>query len=76
MEQKYVEVFKTNLKEYSEAEKILELLHQQFPHYKANVDLSDCDRILRIECTNESVDESIISKFIADAGYVSEVLPD
>lgn len=76
MEQKNIEIFKTNLQETAEADKILELLHQQFPHYQANVDLSDCDKILRIECPSGGVDEEIVRKLIVEAGYESEVLPD
>lgn len=71
---KNIEVFKTNLQEAAEADKILKLLHRQFPHYHANIDLSDCDKILRIECRSGTVDEIVIKKLISEAGYISEVL--
>jgi len=76
MEQKKVEVFKTNLREAAEAEKVLTLLHQRFPHYQANVDLSDCDKILRIECCSGEVEGNLIKELIGHAGYISEILPD
>ena len=76
MEQKNVEVFKTNLRKAEEAEKVLALLRQQFPHYQANVDLTDCDKILRIESCSGNVDGEIIKELISEAGYLGEVLPD
>jgi len=44
-----VEVFKTNVGETSEANKLIALLLQHFPESKINFDLSDCDKILRVE---------------------------
>ncbi len=44
-----VEVFKTNIKNRKEAEKIRKLLLAQHPKCRINFDLEDCDRILRVE---------------------------
>ena len=44
-----IEIFKTNVEEISQAEKILNLLLEEFPGSKINFDLEDCDKILRIE---------------------------
>ena len=44
-----VEVFKTNVEREEEAEKLLHLLHRQFPGSRINFDLHDCDKILRVE---------------------------
>ena len=54
-----VEVFKTNLKEKSQAEKIVKLLQNKFSHLKINFDLEDCDKILRVEGKNIKVKEII-----------------
>ncbi len=43
-----VEVFKTNVTQKKVAQKILVQLHREFAHYRANFDLGDVDRILRI----------------------------
>ncbi len=44
-----VEVFKTNVQQKKEAQMLLQLLAQHFPAHKINFDLSDCDRVLRVE---------------------------
>ena len=44
-----VEVFKTNVQEISQANRLLALLHQHFPGSKITFDLEDCDKILRVE---------------------------
>lgn len=43
-----IEVFRTDIQNHRHALLILEALHDAFPDYQANVDLTDCDRILRI----------------------------
>jgi hypothetical protein len=47
-----VEVFKTNIQKVSEAKKLSALLLQHFPGSKVNVDIHDCDEVLRIEGTH------------------------
>ncbi len=44
-----VEVFKTNVHKISHANRIINLLLQQFPGNKINFDINDCDKIFRIE---------------------------
>lgn len=44
-----VEVFKTNVNKVSQADKLINLLRQQFPGNKINFDMHDCDKVLRIE---------------------------
>lgn len=46
---KRVEVFKTNVAEASQAEKLVRLLGKFFPGSKINFDLEDCDKVLRME---------------------------
>lgn len=54
-----VEVFKTNVQQVDEAEIIIQDLKVNFPNYKTNFDLSDCDNILRVEGENILVKELI-----------------
>lgn len=49
MEQKVVEVFKTNVNNALQAGQLVALLQQDLPECKINFDLEDCDRILRVE---------------------------
>lgn len=44
-----VEVFKTNIENKLEAERIRELLLDHLPDCRINFDLDDCDKILRVE---------------------------
>ena len=47
-----IEVFKTNIQKVTQARKLIALLLQHFPGSKINVDLHDCDKVLRIEGAN------------------------
>lgn len=44
-----VEIFKTNVQEESDRDYIITVIQNQFPDYKINFDLEDCDKILRVE---------------------------
>jgi hypothetical protein len=67
-----VEIFKTNITDGVQAGFILQLLKEQWPQYKANFDLEDCDRILRIE--SDSVENEKILSLMNLQGYLCEVL--
>ena len=45
-----VEVFRTNVKQRDHANILISQIHKAFPDYKANFDLEDCDKILRVDC--------------------------
>lgn len=49
MERAMVEVFRTNIAESVEAGRIIALLQQAFPGSRVNIDLHDCDKVLRLE---------------------------
>lgn len=66
---KQIEVFKTNVYAEAEAAKIINFLLKQFPHYKINFDLDDCDRILRIETLNSDINEREIEQMVIKQGY-------
>jgi len=67
-----VEIFKTNITDGAQAGLVLRLLEEQWPHYMANFDLEDCDRILRIE--SDSVENEKIMSLMHLQGYLCEVL--
>ena len=44
-----VEIFKTNVQKESDRDHVIAEMQNQFPDYKINFDLEDCDKILRVE---------------------------
>ncbi len=67
-----VEVFKTNIRERQQAAFLFEMLAHQFPSFKINFDLDDCDRILRVE--GEEVSNQQIISIINKVGYQCQPL--
>jgi len=67
-----VEVFKTNVRSIREARFIIQKLAEEFPKYKINFDLSDCDKILRIQGKN--ILENKIIRLVTALNYRCEVL--
>lgn len=54
-----VEVFKTNVQKEADKNYIIAVIQTQFPDYKINFDLEDCDKILRIEGVDLQCDNII-----------------
>jgi hypothetical protein len=71
-----VEVFKTNVKSREQAHLFLTQMHMTYATYKANFDLEDCDRILRVECRSETVNPSAVIQLLKKNGFDGEVLAD
>lgn len=71
-----IEVFKTNVKFKKDAQRILLLLNSKLVGHKINFDLSDCDKILRVESIDEKISASSIEKWLQNEGFFCEVLPD
>jgi hypothetical protein len=71
-----VEVFKTNVTYKAQANRLIEQLHKDFPEYKANFDLEDCDKILRVACTGGFINTYLLMNFLKQMGCQAEVLPD
>ncbi len=44
-----IEVFKTNVQEVMQANKIVAVLLEHYPDSKINFDMHDCDKVLRVE---------------------------
>jgi hypothetical protein len=72
MELHKVEVFKTNVRQKRQARVLLNKLTKQFPMFKINFDLEDCDKILRVEGSN--IRQEKIAKLVTENGYCCDVL--
>jgi hypothetical protein len=71
-----IEVFRTNVKDRSQANMLINQIHKSFGGYTANFDLEDCDRILRVTCTTGLIQASYLIHLLNGFGYTAEVLPD
>ncbi len=71
-----VEVFKTDVNQRTHANMLVEQIHKTFSGYKANFDLEDCDRILRVKSYNGVVESSLLIELMRSLGFRAEVLPD
>jgi len=71
-----VEVFKTNVRDPDTANMLMDEIHKTFVDYKANFDLEDCDKILRVKFTTASMQSSTLIGLLKSFGYYGEVLPD
>ena len=67
-----VEVFKTNVQEFSEAQKLVALLRRHFPDSKINFDLDDCDKVLRVEGNNLRIEK--VMTLVMEKGFLCKVL--
>ncbi len=67
-----VEIFKTNVEKFSQAQILLRALFKHFPGYKINFDLEDCDKILRVQ--GESISSDKIIQLLAGENYQCRVL--
>jgi predicted PP-loop superfamily ATPase len=71
-----VEVFKTNVNSREHARMLLTQMHRIHADYKANFDLEDCDRILRVECMSGTVNSSTVINLLKKSGFMVEILTD
>ena len=67
-----VEVFKTNVQKKTESRMLLSVLSETFPKFKMNFDLSDCDKVLRVE--GDDMETVSIMILIKEYGFMCEVL--
>lgn len=67
-----VEVFKTNVRKKAHDNMLLRMLSDSFPSWKINFDLSDCDKILRVE--GESIQPLPIMVLMKEHGFTCEIL--
>lgn len=71
-----VEVFKTNVTAPRHARRLLHQIHATFQEYRANFDLEDCDKILRVESRGRFIQPARLIQLLQAAGFQAEVLPD
>ncbi|HTE32037.1 MAG TPA: hypothetical protein VK666_16765 [Chryseolinea sp.] len=71
-----VEVFKTNVTNRDHANRLIDQIHHAFREYKANFDLDDCDRILRVKSVTGRIQASHLIDLLSNSGFRAEVLPD
>ncbi|KFF06648.1 hypothetical protein [Flavobacterium reichenbachii] len=63
-----VEVFKTNVQRIIDTNYIIAVIKRQFPAYKINFDLEDCDKILRVEGID--LQSNYIIEYVNCLGYI------
>lgn len=71
-----VEVFRTNIETEQQAVRLLKQFKKTYPAYHINLDLEDCDNILRVDSHNNQIDVNRIIETVMDFGFSAEVLPD
>jgi hypothetical protein len=67
-----VEAFKTNVQKKAQSKMLLSVLSEAFPSFKINFDLSDCDKVLRVE--GDNMEALRIMILLKEYGFKCEVL--
>lgn len=67
-----VEVFKTNVQKKAQSKMLLCVLSEAFPSLKINLDLSDCDKVLRVE--GDNMEAARIMVLVKENGFKCEEL--
>jgi len=71
-----VEVFRTDVINALDAKLIIDQIHKNFEHYRANFALDDCDKILRVKCLEGTVSANEIISIVAAHGFLARILVD
>lgn len=71
-----IEILATDVQHEHQARHLLATIEDTFPGYRANFDLEDCDRILRIVNPCGAVDTGAVIELMEACGFNAEVLPD
>ncbi len=69
-----IEVYKTNIREKKEVERVIPILSQRMPGSKINIDLHDEDNVLRIEA-GMIINREVI-ELLNSLDFYCEPLPD
>jgi len=67
-----VEAFKTNVQKKIQSEMLLCIFSEAFPSFKINFDLSDCDKVLRVE--GDNIEALNIMILVKENGFKCEIL--
>jgi hypothetical protein len=71
-----IAVFKTNVDKANKAKIIVNELQKLFPGAMVNLDMKDCDKILRVENNYRDVEIGKIITWMQSEGYSCEALND
>ncbi|HTF29925.1 MAG TPA: hypothetical protein VK625_13830 [Flavitalea sp.] len=66
--EKMIAVFKTGVTNQNDASCLIKTLQNQYPDYRINFDLEDCDNILRIE--GQNIKTRDISEKLQNEGFM------
>lgn len=69
-----VEVFKTNIASKRDAKEVISGLKNILPLSFINIDLMDCDKVLRVEVNEEQLNEDEIIKLVNRLNFRCEIL--
>jgi hypothetical protein len=61
-----VEIYRTDVADDTQAAALVRLVESQYPGVRANVDLHDCDRVLRIAGPADTTD---VERLVMNAGF-------
>ncbi|WP_353183163.1 hypothetical protein [Parapedobacter lycopersici] len=67
-----ITIFRTDVAERQQAQFIINELQQRFPGARFSFDLWDCDRVFRMEATDDIV--GAVVRFFNDEGLLCEIL--
>ena len=67
-----VEVFKTNVRKKAQSKILLCILSEAFPSFKINFDLSDRDKVLRIN--GDDIEDPRVMVLVKENGFMCELL--
>lgn len=76
MQTSNVEIFKTDVSSELIGEIILSKLKNNFPAYKVNFDLDDCDKILRVESKNGNIEVNKILVLVEENRVMIELITE
>lgn len=71
-----IEVFRTNVATRRKAAALLRNLQACFPTYRITFDLTDCDRVLRVESPEGLPDARAVAALLQAHGCACSPLPD
>ena len=67
-----VEVFKTDVQKKAQSKMLVCILSEAFPSFKINFDLSDCDKVLRVE--GDNIEALRIMILLKEYGFTCKIL--
>ncbi|OUJ72971.1 hypothetical protein BXP70_16380 [Hymenobacter crusticola] len=71
-----IEVFRTNVTCRRVAAGLLRQLLARYPAWGITFDLTDCDRVLRVQTPGCPIDSATIIHVLQASGYLCEPLPE